>query len=278
MKNYLKKIALIRNSRGVYCIDSIMGCPSGMALNDAGCYGDCYAARTAKLYGMDFRTAVLRDFESEWHKERICKQISQIKMPFIRLGASGDPSENWLHTMKILRVLASCNVEIVIITRHWNILTDGELEEISRMNMCINTSVSALDCESERTRALSQFRRIKAFCKSVLRIVSCDFNESNETGREMAHVQRVLFQNEPTIDTVFRPTRTNPFVTDGIVNARAQFFNGKKQLASKFSAKTYMGKCGTCQEMCGVNVGTHHPNRPGILRQQPLSLQLQKQN
>ena len=90
--------------------------------------------------------------------------------------------------------------------------------------------------------------------------------------------QRFLFQNEPTIDTVFRPTKKNRFVTDGIVNARAQFFNGKKQLASKFSAKTYMGKCGTCQEMCGVNVGTHHPNRPGILRQEPLSLQLQKQD
>ena len=83
MKTYLPKISLVRNSRGVYCIDSIMGCPSGLALTKGGCYGDCYAARSAKLHGMDFNIAVLRDFESQWHKEQVCSQISRIKMPFI---------------------------------------------------------------------------------------------------------------------------------------------------------------------------------------------------
>lgn len=123
MKTYGKKIALIRNSRGVYCIDSIMGCPSGMD-QEGGCYGDCYAARTAKRYGIDFTKAVLRDFEHEGHKAQILSQISRIKMPFIRLGASGDPSENWEHTMKVLRVLSMANTEIVIITRHWALLND----------------------------------------------------------------------------------------------------------------------------------------------------------
>jgi hypothetical protein len=273
VKTYGTKIALIRNSRGVYCIDSIMGCPSGMK-QKGGCYGDCYAARTAKRYGIDFATAVLRDFESEWHKEQICRQISRVKMPFIRLGASGDPSENWEHTLKILRVLATCNTELVIITRHWNVLSDKQLCEMSGMNLCINTSVSALDSETERAHALSQFRRVKPFCKSVLRIVSCDFNESHKTGKELAWIQRFLFQNAPTIDTVFRPTKSNRLVTEGIVNAKPHYFNGKKQLASKHNAKTYMGKCGTCQEMCGVNceTDTEYKNRPGVIRQTALAL------
>lgn len=274
MKTYLPKISLVRNSRGVYCIDSIMGCPSGLAATEGGCYGDCYAARNAKLHGMDFSTAVLRDFEHEGHKAQVIGQISRIKMPFIRLGASGDPSENWEHTLKILRVLARCNTELVIITRHWNLLTDSQLETMGRMNLCINTSVSALDCDSERERALAQFHRISPVLKSVLRIVSCDFNLENETGRKLADIQRGLFRNEPTIDTVFRPSKTNRFVVDGIVNAKTQYFNGKKQLASKLNSKTYMGKCGTCQEMCGVNCNTKFtfPNRPGVERQTMLPL------
>ncbi len=274
MRPYANKIALIRNGRGVYCIDSIMGCPSGLADDARGCYGDCYAARTAKRYGIDFSRAVLRDFEGEWHKEQICGQISRIKMPFIRLGASGDPSENWQHTVKILRVLSTCNTELVIITRHWNLLTDLQLHEMSAMNLCINTSVSALDEPKERARSLTQFDRIKPFCKSVLRIVSCDFNLENETGRMMAEVQEELFYNRPTIDTVFRPSKSNPFVTAGIVNVRPHFFNGRKQLASKFKRNTYMGKCASCVEMCGVNLsdGTTYPNRRGVIKQIPLAI------
>ncbi len=274
MRPYSTKIALIRNSRGVYCIDSIMGCPSGLKDNPRGCYGDCYAARTAKRYGIDFSTAVLRDFEHEGHKAQILNQIAGIKMPFIRVGASGDPSENWPHTMKILRVLSRANTELVIITRHWTLLTDEQLSEMSRMNLCINTSVSALDGDTERGRSLTQFHRIKPFCKSVLRVISCDFNLENETGRKLSKIQDELFRNEMTLDTVFRPSKSNPFVRDGIIKVSNHFFNGKKQLASKFSLKTYMGKCGTCQEMCGVNLsnGAVYPNRRGVAKQELLPL------
>jgi hypothetical protein len=273
MKTYGEKIALIRNSRGVYCIDSIMGCPSGMA-QDGGCYGDCYAARTAKRYGIDFATAVLRGFENEGHKEQILSQISRIKMPFIRLGASGDPSENWEHTMKILRVLSRANTELVIITRHWNQLTNLQLQQMEKMNLCVNTSVSALDSDTDRQHAVAQFNRVAPYVKSVLRIVSCDFNTSNETGRKMAEIQKRLFEYSPTIDTVFRPSKSNHLVTSGIVNAKPHFFNGKKQLASKANVKTYMGKCGTCQEMCGVNCRTEflYPNRRGVEKQVLLAI------
>lgn len=145
---------------------------------------------------------------------------------------------------------------------------------MSKMNLCINTSVSALDKEKERERSIAQFNRVSPFVKSVLRIVSCDFNLENEKGRKLSEIQRELFKNSPTIDTVFRPSKSNKFVIDGIVNAKPHYFNGKKQLASKFNLKTYMGKCGTCQEMCGVNCKTdlQYPNRRGVERQELLSL------
>jgi len=240
-----------------------------MAANIGGCYNDCYAARTAKRYGHDFNKTVLRSFESERHKRQILSQIRNIKMPFIRIGASGDPSENWEHTINVLKILSKCNSEIIIITRHWTLLTDQQLEYFSKLNLCINTSVSALDNEEMLSRSIEQYHRIKPFCKSVLRIISCDFNLQNETGKRLAEIQHTLFKNESTLDTVFRPSKNNKFITDGIIKVKTEVFNGKKTLASKFNRKTYMGKCSACKEMCGVNIKSEnvYPNKRGIIKQ-----------
>ncbi len=251
-----------------------MGCASGMAANRNGCYGDCYAARTAKQYGHDFTKTVLRKFKHEGHKSEILRQINKAKMPFIRIGCSGDPSENWEHTFSVLFAIRYCNIEIVIITRHWTLLTDDQLRQLSRMNICINTSVSALDDDEDREKSISQYERIKPYCKSVLRIVSCEFNLENETGKLLSRIQDRLFQNESTLDTVFRPSSNNHFVIDGIVNAKPESFNGRKCLASKRNKKTYMGKCATCKEMCGVNIDSRntYPGRLGVIRQTILPL------
>jgi hypothetical protein len=272
MKNYLSVIFLAKNSRGIYCLDTTMGCASGMAEAEGGCYGDCYAAKTAKQYGHDFSKTVLRDFEGWAHLNETVRQINSCPMDFIRIGCSGDPSENWEHTFNILWQIGRCNKEIVIITRHWTILSDEQLKALSFMNVCINTSVSALDKPEIRHRSLSQYERIKPYCKSVLRIVSCDFNLENPIGHAMAKVQADLFNNEATIDTVFRPSKKNPLVIDGVINVKNEMFNGKKQLASKFNKKTFMGKCRNCKEMCGVNVAVKNkfPNRRGVIKQSKL--------
>jgi len=262
MKPYNTKISLVKNGRGVYCIDTTMGCESGLKNEPGGCYNDCYAARIAKRYGHDFTQTVLRDFENESHKRRILRQIRNVRMPFIRIGASGDPSENWEHTIKIIKTLSRCNLEIVIITRHWETLTYVQLEYLSTINVCVNTSVSALDKPELMDKCLSEYHRIKKYCKSVLRIVSCDFNMDNEIGHRLAKVQFELFKNESTLDTVFRPSKKNKFITDGIINVKEEVFNGKKQLASKFNRKTYMGKCSNCKEMCGVNIKTNNLYNP----------------
>lgn len=268
MKPYLNKISLVRNGRGVYVIDTTMGCESGMKNSPGGCYNDCYAARIAKRYGHDFNKTVLREFENEKHKREILSQINNIKMPFIRIGASGDPSENWKHTFDILKVLSKCNSEIVIITRHWTVLTDEQLTVLSRMNICINTSVSALDSPELMSHCLQQYNRIKPYCKSILRIVSCSFNLENETGKRLSEIQEQLFKNKSTLDTVFRPSKKNKFILDGIINVKEEVFNGKKCLASKMNRKTYMGKCSACKEMCGVNIESQtYPNKRGIVKQ-----------
>jgi hypothetical protein len=251
MKTYSNKISLIKNSRGIYCLDTSIGCNAGMQIS-GGCYNDCYAAKSAKVYGFDFSTTVLRQFKNKKHRQQTINQINKVKLDFIRIGCSGDPSENWEHCISILKQIKNCNKEIVIITRHWNLLTDEQLQFFSTLNICINTSVSALD--KNPFRQVEQYERIKPFCKSILRIVSCNFNLDNNDGHKMFKIQSELFLNDDTIDTVFRPSKNNKLVLDGIVNVSTGLFNGNKQLMSKYNKKTFTGKCENCHEMCGVKI------------------------
>jgi hypothetical protein len=263
MKEYKEIISLSKNGRGIWDLDTIKGCKSGLLENEKGCYSDCYALKTAKRYGIDFSKSIERKFENEQHRKYIVNQIEKIDMPFIRIGCSGDPSENWQHTINIIKQIKessqlslfdiSSKKQIVIITRHWNILTDEQLKEILKYNICINTSVSALDNDNLINKSLEQYNRIKPFCKSVLRIVSCDFNEENEQGKIKAEIQRKLFKNELTIDTVFRPSKSNQFVIDGVINTKKMGFMKSKALVSKYNKKAFLGKCENCLEMCGIN-------------------------
>ena len=264
MKAYKNIISLSKNERGIWDLDTIKGCESGLIENEKGCYGDCYAFKTAKRYGIDFSKSIERYFENESHKNSIIKQIEKIDMPFIRIGCSGDPSENWEHTLSIIKQLKessqlslfdiSSKKQIVIITRHWKKLTENQLNEISKYNICINTSVSALDSFDLINNSLIEYNRLKPYCKSILRIVSCDFNENNKIGKEKAEIQRQLFKNENTIDTVFRPSSKNQFILDEIINVKKMGFMKSKALVSKFNKKAFLGKCESCLEMCGINI------------------------
>lgn len=276
MRSYSTKISLTKNSRGIYSLDPSIGCASGMANENGGCFNDCYAAKSAKLYGYDFSKTVYRFFENDNHSKQVVNKINKIKLDFVRMGTSGDPSENWGHTISILKKIDRCNKQIVIITKHWNNLTDEQLEYFGTINICINTSVSALDKEHIYKNGVEQYKRIKKYCKSILRIVSADFNLNNETGHRLAKVQAELFKNENTIDTILRLNKRNDLIKSGIINVSETTFLGKKSLVSRLNRRTYFGKCSTCHEMCGLNINPsliEYPEKKGISKQ----LQLFKQ-
>jgi len=246
MKKYKSVISLSKNERGIWDLDTIKGCNSGLNENKNGCYNDCYAYKTAKRYGIDFSKSIERHFENELHRKNIVNQIERIDMPFIRIGCSGDPSENWEHTLNIIEQIKensqltlfdiSSKKQIVIITRHWKILTDEQLDNDYLIN-----------------KSIEQYNRLKPYCKSVLRIVSCDFNEDNLIGKQKSEIQKKLFKNDLTIDTVFRPSKNNKFVLDKIINVKKMKFMNSLQLISKMNKKSFIGKCENCLEMCGIN-------------------------
>jgi hypothetical protein len=270
MREYSNKISLTKNSRGIYSLDTSMGCASGMANEIGGCYNDCYAAKSSKLYGYDFSKTVFRHFENEKHRQFILNQINKVKLDFIRIGTSGDPSEDWEHTINILKNIDKCNKQIVIITKHWTKLTDEHLNYLSTINICINTSVSALDKPHLIQNCIFEYKRLKPYCKSILRIVSCDFNLENENGKKLAEIQHNLFKHEDTLDTVLRVNKKNDLIKNGVINVKQTKFLGKKALVSKLNKKTYFGKCSTCKEMCGVNIeplNKIYPTKRGISKQ-----------
>jgi len=270
MKEYSSTISLTTNSRGVSCLDTSIGCNSGMSNEHGGCYDDCYAAKSAKLYGFNFSKTILRKFKDKKHTQLILNQINRVKLDFIRIGCSGDPSEDWNHTISILKKIDKCNKQIVVITKHWTKLEQKHLEYFSLINICVNTSVSALDKPHLLESSLQEYNRLKPYCKSILRIVSCDFNIENDRGKELAGIQDKLFNNPDTLDTVLRINKSNKLLTDGVLNAKQTNFLGKRTLASKYNKKTYLGKCSTCIEMCGVDIKPYeqlYPDKRGITKQ-----------
>jgi hypothetical protein len=270
MREYSTKISLTKNSRGIYSLDTSIGCNSGMSNEDGGCYNDCYAAKSAKLYGYDFSKTVLRDFVNEHHRRVTLSAINRVKLDFIRIGTSGDPSENWEHTISVIKKIDTCNKQIVVITKHWTNLTDEQLQYLSTVNVCVNTSVSALDKEHIRTNCIEQYKRLKRHCKSILRIVSCNFNMANERGAMLSQVQHDLFKNDSTLDTVLRVNKRNDLVKHGVINVEQTKFLGKNALVSKMNKSTYFGKCSTCHEMCGLNIRpevVEYPKKKGIAKQ-----------
>lgn len=252
MRNYSNKITLTENGRGIWTIDPIMGCSSGVKDDKKVCFSDCYAARNARIYGYDFSNNVLRDFENEEHLKSIIKKINSLEFPFIRMGNSGDPSEDWEHTIKILELLKDTNKEFVVITKHWNKLNREQLERLKLLNVCINTSISAIDENLHEN--IEQYEALKGFCKSILRCVSFDFNIKNEKGLMYNLSQEWIFNKYDVLDTVFRCYKSNYLYKDGIINIKETKFLGKKCYISKYQPKTYFGNCKNCLEKCGINM------------------------
>ena len=260
---YSNSITLIKNKRGCYDLDTTKGCAHGVANSPGGCYGECYAFRSATRYGIDFSKTVLRDFDNYEHRLNIIRQIAKVDMPFIRIGVTGDPSDNWEHTLNVYRMVSvdtqlslfpelKSRKRLVISTKHWHNLADDQLSLIG--DLCVNTSVSALDNKRLLNNRIAQYNRLKNYCKSVLRIVSCDFNLKNRIGRKLDKIQRALFDNENTLDTVLRVSANNKYATSGIINTETKLFLGKLSIISMFNKSTYFGACSTCPEMCGINM------------------------
>ena len=251
MRYYLPKLTLVVNRKGVLDLDTVKGCALGMQAHPGGgCYGCCYAAKTAKLYGMNFSISVSRKADGN-ELAKIKTKIERSPLPFVRTGNMGDPCHDWEWTAEVAEEIGDIK-PFIVITKHWIECPDDILERLGGAGAILNTSISPLDSEAERDHRLAQYNRYKSMGKSILRIVSCDFVESHPIGASLMKVQDNLFQNDKIIDNPLRITKRYPLLLDGIIRAELIPDLNSKSLISRFNPKTYIGKCDDCPDLCGV--------------------------
>jgi len=240
MKAYKTKIQLVKTYRGVWELDTFKGCSHG---TNNGCYKICYAARLAKARGYDFTNVVKRDFVNQEHFNEIANKLR--KIPFVRIGVMCDPSYDWEHTLNIIDRIRHYNKNIVIITKHWNELKEEQLYRLK--GIVVNTSVSALDNEAQRTKMLSWYNKLKPYCRSILRVNTADFNDL-----DLRLVQDELLNNENIIDNILRFPKSNELVKKGVINVAKHKYLKSNIYASKHSDNIYIGFCNNCLDQCGI--------------------------
>jgi len=265
---YGKTLTAELNRKGVLDVDTVKGCSLGMAANpDGGCYGACYAYNTARFRGINFRQSIVRRVYGGFHAGKIEAAVARAPHGFFNVGAMGDPSHAWEHTVRIVEWLAPLAVPIVL-TKHWLTATDGQMARMVACGTIVNTSVSALDSDTHLAHRMTQIARYDGMGGvSVARVVSCDFNKGDPDGARMAATQDRLFDLHPMIDNPLRVPSTHGFVRCGIIHTReVSDFLGTRTV-SIAHRDAYVGHCDACPDKCGVAFApVDHPRpRPAQL-------------
>lgn len=254
-KRYSNVITVSKNRKGVIDIDTVKGCTSGMrAYPNGGCYGECYAYKNAVQYNFDFTVSVSRQFMGREHKGTLIKLMITYPVGWYRIGTAGDPCHDWKHTVAICNALWHIHKVPVIITKHWEILEDWQIEKLRHLKAVINTSVSGMDTDGELKHRMGQRERLRSMgIKSVLRIVTCKFGTS-EWARTCQEKQEYLLSCLPIIDNPLRARISNPRVINGdiIITRRDESVGGGKYVSLNCPT-AYLGTCGDCPDQCGVD-------------------------
>lgn len=254
---YRPVITASENLKGVLDVDTVKGCELGMSAHPrGGCYGACYAAKTAALYKRDFRASVSRmPCRKAWRE--VWAKVKAFRASWYRIGTAGDPSHDWDTTLRVCELLASTGKQPVIITKHWLTLSDEQLERFKEVRAVLNTSVSALDSREELAHRLYQLGRISRHgMKSAARVVTCAFGNT-EWGRERDIIQAELLKLSPIIDNPLRLSPKDQRVIDGhIVVSRVAGAVGGGKWVSLHSPDVYLGTCTRCPDQCGAEI-TH---------------------
>jgi hypothetical protein len=252
---YHRVLTVTENGKGVLDVDTVKGCTLGMrAYPDGGCYGECYAYKTAHQYGIDFSTSVSRQFMGREHKGTLIKIMLRHNAGWYRIGTAGDPCHDWKHTVAIINAFWHLHKVPVIITKHWIPLSDDQLVKLKSLGTVINTSTSGLDTDDEIEYRVKQIKRIEDVgIKSVNRVVTCLFGKS-QWARECKEKQDYLLSLPNIIYNPLRASHSNEHVKNGdiILIEKTGAIGGGKYV-SLHDPKIYLGKCNACPDQCGVD-------------------------
>lgn len=262
-KEYKPVLTIVENNKGVLDIDTVKGCTLGMkAYPNGGCYGECYACKTAKRYGIDFTVSVSRKIMGREHAGTLRRLMDHYSSTWYRIGTAGDPCHDWDNTITVINALRHMNKTPVIITKHWIPLTDIQIAELKRLKAVVNTSTSGLDTDDETAHRVAQIERLRsAGIKSVNRVVTCNFGTS-EWAALCKEKQKYLLSITPIIDNPLRISKTNSRVLSGdiIVTNKKEAIGGGK-IISLHRPGIFLETCSKCLDQCGVDLSILKSNK-----------------
>jgi len=249
---YLSRLSAVENERGVMDVDTIKGCTLGMqAYPGGGCYGECYANKTARRYGITFAKSVTRKlFKSDLTE--VFFTVKDHAANWYRVGVAGDPCHDWEHTISVVSALRDTGKIPVVITKHWIELTDQQLARLKELGAVFNTSTSGLDTDLETEHRVRQIERIRAAgMESINRVVTCQYGAS-AWAMVCKRRQDYLLGIVPVIDNPLRAEKSNARVVSGeIILTRVDDSVGGK-MVSLHRDGIWLGKCEHCPDQCGA--------------------------
>ena len=251
---YHDSITASANAKGCMDVDTVKGCTMGMRSEPGGCYGECYAAKIAARYGISFEHSVARGFVDQWqHRDILVRQLRQHPLTWYRIGVMGDPSHAWDNTLRVIRWLRPAEKTAVVVTKHWETLSDDQLSQLLDVDVVVNTSTSALDTEPQERHRVAEHERLRHYgIRSVLRLVTCSYGDT-EWARDRRLRQDRLMSLGPVIDTPLRVQPTNPRVVSGdLLTTRRADALGGGTLLSLHDPDVFLGNCADCPDQCGV--------------------------
>jgi hypothetical protein len=250
---YHDAITATVNAKGCMDVDTVKGCSEGMA-TAGGCYGECYAAKIAEFRGVDFGRSVTRGFVDQFqHRDILIRQLRQHPLTWYRIGVMGDPSHAWSHTLNVIRCLRYAEKTAVVVTKHWQALTDDQVSQMLDLDIVVHTSTSGLDTEAQTRHRVGQLLRLReAGVRSICRVVTCAFGDT-DWARERRAMQDYLLTLAPVIDTPLRVTPTNEHVLSGdLLTTHRPDALGGGTLLSLHRPDVFIGHCSDCPDQCGV--------------------------
>lgn len=254
LRKYKPVLTVTQNVKGVLDVDTVKGCTMGMASHSGGCYGECYAAKTAARYGVDFSISISRYITPQTSR-KVFNAVGRHSAGWYRIGVAGDPSHDWDNTVSVCEFLSGTNKIPVIVTKHWNIASNRQLRRLAAVGAVFNTSVSGMDNDFQVNDRVTEIERIRSYgMVSVCRVVTCQYGSGKWADRCRA-TQNYLLSITPIIDTPFRTTTKNPHVINGeiILTKCSDSIGGGSRMVSLNDHNAYLGKCLGCPDQCGVS-------------------------
>lgn len=191
-------------------LDTVRGCV-GTRVTNGGCYGQCYAAKMAKMSGVNFSVPVSMELDPAVLR----RALRKVKENWIRIGVSGDPSLDWTLTLDTCKIIHDEGKVPVIITKGWHSLTDEQMLSMLRSGTILHVSCSGDDgvpMFNTRTKLMQRYLDLGG--RTICRIIS-----SAWTGEHAAMQERYMTWCKDhkinVLETPLRIYRTNPHYLEG---------------------------------------------------------------